>query len=159
MTNSHTRSSHLARYALAAAVAAIASAGAAARAEDWPTPGLDAAHARLSAERSGARFTDGRWTASFADGARMLATPPVADGIVHLAAPLIAGGRVYMAGGGKSDRVHAVDAATGTPVSGWPITLPAPAPDIAGKQLDRQRAVSSLASIGGQILLQTRLDD
>src|SRR5436190_21067993 len=82
MTNSHTRSSHLARYALAAAVAAIASAGAAARAEDWPTPGLDAAHARLSAERSGARFTDGRWTASFADGARMLATPLVADGTV-----------------------------------------------------------------------------
>ena len=37
----------------------------------------------------------------------------VADGIVHLAAPLIAGGRVYMAGGGKSHRVHAVEAATG----------------------------------------------
>src|SRR5262249_3057890 len=83
----------------------------------------------------------------------------VADGIVHLAAPLIAGGRVYMAGGGKSDRVHAVDATTGAPVSGWPIALPAPAPDIAGTQLDRQRAVSSLAFIGAQIVLQTRLDD
>ena len=40
----------------------------------------------------------------------------VADGIVHLAAPLIAGGRVYMAGGGKSNRVYAVDAATGAVV-------------------------------------------
>ena len=44
-----------------------------------------------------------------------------ADGIVHLAAPLIAGGRVYMAGGDDSDRVHAVDAATGAAVPGWPI--------------------------------------
>jgi len=295
-----------------AAAAAILSAGAAARAEDWPTPGLDAAHARLSAERSGTRFTDGRWTASFANGARVLASPTVADGyvvtvdlegalhalhaddgtpiwqasagaavqgtpalargrvfvptvgnkvvafrladgaplwtrdvggmtlssptpvngdlivaaglpqrnlvrlsgatgeivwqspsvmeqfsntspvvgaglvvvgtngghyyafdaatgaprwdyvadgIVHLAAPLIAGGRVYMAGGGKSDRVHAVDVATGAPVAGWPISLPTPAPDIAGTQRDRQRAVSSLTSIGGLIVLQTRLDD
>ncbi len=45
------------------------------------------------------------------------------DGIVNLGAPLIAGGRVYMAGGKDSDRVHAVDAATGAPSPGWPITL------------------------------------
>ena len=42
----------------------------------------------------------------------------VADGIVHLAAPMIAGGRVYMAGGEDSDRVHAVEAATGQAVPG-----------------------------------------
>ncbi|HEY7375115.1 MAG TPA: PQQ-binding-like beta-propeller repeat protein [Polyangia bacterium] len=304
---------HRLRRPLAAAAAAVAlSAASAARADDWPTPGLDAAHARLSAERSGARFTDGRWTASFADGGRVLATPLaadgylvtvdlggalralraddgtplwqassgatvqgtpavargrvfvptignsvvafrladgarlwsrdvggmtlssptpvngdlivsvglpqrhvvrlsgatgdivwqspdvmqqfgntspavgaglvvvgangghyyafdvatgaprwdyVADGIVHLAAPLIAGGRVYMAGGGDSDRVHAVDAATGAAVAGWPITLAAPAPDVAGTRQDRRRAVSSLAAVGGMILLQTRLDD
>ena len=83
----------------------------------------------------------------------------VADGIVHLAAPLIAGGRVYMAGGGKSNRVYAVDAATGAAATGWPTTLATPAADIAGTQLDQQRAVSSLAAVAGLIILQTRLDD
>ena len=83
----------------------------------------------------------------------------VADGLVHLAAPLIAGGRVYMAGGDQSHRVHAVDAATGAVVAGWPIELPAPAPDIAGTSKSRQRAVSSIASVAGLLLLQTRLDD
>jgi hypothetical protein len=296
----------------AATIGAALLTAAAARGEDWPTPGLDAAHARLSTERSGARFADGRWTASFAGGAAMLASPLVADGyvvtvdlegavralraddgttawqtsvgatvqgtpavargrvfvptvgnkvialrladgsplwtrdvggmtlssptpvngdliiaagfpqrnvlrlsgatgeivwqspsvleqfsntspavgaglvvvgvngghyyafdvatgaarwdyvadgIVHLAAPLIAGGRVYMAGGGASDHVHAVDAATGAAVAGWPITLPAPAPDIAGTARGRQRAVSSLVAVGGLVVLQTRLDD
>jgi outer membrane protein assembly factor BamB len=295
-----------------AAAASIAFAATAARAEDWPTTGLDATHGRLSAERSGTRFTDGKWTTSFAAGARMLASPVVADGyvvsvdldgavhglnahdgapvwqaslgtavqgtpavargrvfvptvgnavvalrladgarlwtrdvggmtlssptplngdlivaagfpqrhvlrlsgatgevvwqspsvmeqfsntspavgsglvvvgangghyyafdaatgaarwdyaadgIVHLAAPLIAGGRVYMAGGGKSNKVHAVDALTGAAISGWPVELASPAPDLAGTPRDRQRAVSSLAAIGGLVVLQTRLDD
>jgi len=294
-----------------AAAVTLALAAGAARAEDWATPGLDAGHSRLSPERSGAKFSDGRWVAP-STGARVLASPVVADGyvvsvdieggvravsaddgvsvwqasmgaqvqgtpavargrvfvptvgnsvvalrladgvqlwkhdvggmtvsspalvngdlivaaglpqryivrlsgttgdvvwqsqpvmdqfsntapavggglvvvgsngghyyafdvatgalrwdyaadgVVHLAAPLIAGGRVYMAGGAKSDRVHAVDAATGAPVAGWPISLPAPAPDIAGTARGRLRAVSSLASIGGLIVLQTRLDD
>ena len=82
-----------------------------------------------------------------------------ADGIVNLAAPLIAAGRVYMAGGNASNRVHAVDAATGVAVAGWPIELPTPAPDIAGTVRGRQRAVSSIALAGGLLLLQTRLDD
>jgi MYXO-CTERM domain-containing protein len=82
-----------------------------------------------------------------------------ADGIVHLAAPVIAGGRVYMAGGKESDHVHAVDAATGQPVPGWPIDLPAPAADIAGTSVGRQRAVSSFAAAGGLVVLTTRLDD
>ena len=82
-----------------------------------------------------------------------------ADGIVHLAAPVIAGGRVFMAGGKESDHVHAVDAATGLAVSGWPIDLPAPASDIAGTRLARQRAVSSFAAVGGLVVLTTRLDD
>jgi outer membrane protein assembly factor BamB len=83
----------------------------------------------------------------------------VADGIVNLAAPLIIGGRAYMAGGDQSHRVHAVDLATGSAVSGWPIRLPVPAPDIAGNVRSSQRAVSSLARAGGMVLLQTRLDD
>ena len=82
-----------------------------------------------------------------------------ADGVVHLASPLIAGGRVYMAGGDDSDRVHAVDAATGTAVPGWPVSLPAPAPDVAGTGLARHRAVSSFAALGGNVVLETRLDD
>jgi len=83
----------------------------------------------------------------------------VADGIVHLAAPIIVGGRVYLAGGDDSDHVHAVTAATGLPVSGWPVSLPAPDPDLAGTRLDRHRAVSSFASVGGMLVLETRLDD
>ena len=54
--------------------------GGAARAEDWATAGLDGAHARLTAERSGASFAprlDGgeRWRG-------VLASPVVADGYV-----------------------------------------------------------------------------
>jgi outer membrane protein assembly factor BamB len=82
-----------------------------------------------------------------------------ADGVVHLASPLIAGGRVYLAGGDDSDRVHAVDAATGASLPGWPISLPAPDPDLAGKRLDRHRAVSSFALAGGNLVIDTRLDD
>jgi outer membrane protein assembly factor BamB len=82
-----------------------------------------------------------------------------ADGVVHIASPLIAGGRVYMAGGDGSDLVHAVDAASGAPVAGWPVELPAPAPDLAGTQLGRHRAVSSIVSAAGNIVLVTRIDD
>ena len=82
-----------------------------------------------------------------------------ADGVVHLASPLIAGGRVYMAGGDHSDQVHAVDAATGTAISGWPVSLPSPAPDLAGTPIDRHRAVSSFTSVAGNLVIETRLDD
>jgi hypothetical protein len=64
-----------------------------------------------------------------------------------------------MAGGGTSHRVHAVEAATGVAVAGWPVTLPVASPDVAGRLIDTNRAVSSLAAIGGNIVLQTRLDD
>jgi outer membrane protein assembly factor BamB len=82
-----------------------------------------------------------------------------ADGIVNIAAPLIAGGRAYMAGGKDSDHVHAVDANTGAPITGWPVTLPVPDPDLAGTPIYRRRAVSSFASAGGLLILETRLDD
>jgi outer membrane protein assembly factor BamB/chitodextrinase len=82
-----------------------------------------------------------------------------ADGIVNIAAPLIAGGRAYMAGGKDSDHVHALDAGTGAEIAGWPVSLPAPAPDLAGTQIYRRRAVSSFASVGGVLILETRLDD
>ena len=51
-----------------------------ARADDWPTPGLDAAHSRLAVERSGAAFTDGRWSFAPAGGAGALASPVLSDG-------------------------------------------------------------------------------
>jgi outer membrane protein assembly factor BamB len=82
-----------------------------------------------------------------------------ADGIVNIAAPLIAGGRAYLAGGGDSDRVHAVDAGTGAALAGWPVSLPAPEPDLNGTRIHRRRAVSSFASAGGLLILETRLDD
>jgi hypothetical protein len=297
----------------ALALAALTSlVGTAARADDWPTPGLDAAHGRLSAERSGAQFSDGRWSFTPTTTARALASPVVsdgfvvsvaldgtvsallatsgqlvwqvplgstvqstpaiargrifvptlgnqmvalaladgstlwktdlggmtlssptpingdlivaagfpqrrvvrldgatgavvwqtstpmaqfsntspavsgglvvvgtngghyyafdaatglarwdiqADGVVHLAAPIIVGAQVYMAGGDDSDHVHAVAAATGLAVSGWPVSLPAPDPDLAGTLLDRHRAVSSFVSVGGMLVIETRLDD
>ena len=82
-----------------------------------------------------------------------------ADGIVNIAAPLIAGGRVYLAGGAESDRVHAVDAATGAAIAGWPVSLPVPDPDLPGTSIYRRRSVSSFASAGAVIVLETRLDD
>ncbi len=82
-----------------------------------------------------------------------------ADGIVNIASPLIAAGRVFMAGGEKSDRVHAVDAATGAAIPGWPISLPAPDPDVAGTRIYRRRAISSFALVSGHLILETRLDD
>jgi outer membrane protein assembly factor BamB len=299
--------------AASAAFLALAALGAgAARADDWATPGLDAAHGRLSAERSGAAFSDGRWSYASQNAGRALASPVVsdgfavtadldgnvsalqadtgqpvwrvslgsavqgtpavakgrvfvptlgnkivalrladgtplwtanlggmnvssptplggdlivgaglpqqfvvrldgatgavvwrtpaileqfsntspavsgglvlvgtngghyygfdaatgaprwdyrADGIVNLAAPIIVGGRAYLAGGQDSDHVHAVDAATGAPIAGWPVSLPAPAPDLVGTPIYRRRAISSFASVGGWLILQTRLDD
>ena len=67
--------------ALVLAVGALLTAAGTARAEDWPTPGLDAGHARFSAERSGARFTR-RALDWCAGGGRVLASPVVADGFV-----------------------------------------------------------------------------
>jgi hypothetical protein len=64
-----------------------------------------------------------------------------------------------MAGGNDSHHVHAVDAGTGSAVPGWPIDLPTPNPDVAGKLLARHRAVSSFASAAGHLVLETRLDD
>jgi PQQ-like domain len=299
--------------ALALLALALASMAATrARADDWPTPGLDAAHGRLSAERSGTRFSDGRWSFTPTGAARALASPVVsdgfvvnvgldgtvsavlaetgqgawrlplgsavqatpaiahgrvfvptlgnqivavalaggsplwkadlggmtlssptpingdiivaagfpqrhlvrldgatgrvvwqtqtamaqfsntspavsgglvvvgtngghyyafdaatgaarwdylADGVVHLAAPIIAGGRVYMAGGDDSAHVHAVSAATGAAIDGWPLSLPSPDPDLAGTRVDRHRAVSSFVSVGGMLVIETRLDD
>jgi hypothetical protein len=82
MTTAQTNSLRFRQSLSLALGATVVLAATAARAEDWPTPGLDAAHARLSSERTGARFTDGRWTASVAGGARVLASPVVADGTV-----------------------------------------------------------------------------
>jgi PQQ-like domain len=300
------------RRAWPAFIAATLALATPARADDWPTPGLDAAHTRLTTERSGVRFTDGRWSFAQTGGAGALASPVVsdgylvsalfdgtvralaadtgalawqvalgsqvegtpaiahgrvfvptldgnvvalaladgttlwstslggltasspavvgsdlivgagmpqqfvvrldgatgaiiwrtlpvmqefsntppavggglvvvgtngghyyafdaatglerweyaADGIVNVAAPLIAAGRVYLAGGDQSDRVHAVDAVTGAPIAGWPIELPAPDPDLAGRLVSRSRAVSSFAAVGGLVVLETRLDD
>ncbi len=70
----------LRRGALTALVAAAALLAASARADDWPVPGLDAAHARLSRERSGATFTDGRWSFAPPGDAGALASPVVSDG-------------------------------------------------------------------------------
>lgn len=83
----------------------------------------------------------------------------VGDGVVHLATPLIVGDRVYVAGGGDSSHVHAIDLASGAPIAGWPVALPLPEADIPGTRKARQRAVSSLVSAGGLLVLQTRLDD
>ena len=82
-----------------------------------------------------------------------------ADGVVNVSAPLIAAGHVYLAGGGQSDRVHALDVTTGAPLAGWPIVLPTPDPDLNGTLIDRTRSVSSFAWAAGLVVMETRLDD
>ena len=69
-----------------ALVVAALSMAAPARADDWTTLGLDAGHARFSAERSGARFSDGKWSFTPGGDAGALASPVVSDGIVVSAA-------------------------------------------------------------------------
>src|SRR5688500_15604195 len=63
-------------------LALVVAASVPARADDWGTPGFDTHHGRLTPERSGSLFADGRWTASFAGGAKVLASPVVSDGFV-----------------------------------------------------------------------------
>jgi outer membrane protein assembly factor BamB len=82
-----------------------------------------------------------------------------AAGLVDVTAPLIVGGDVYLVGGATSGQVYAVSAATGTPVAGWPIDLPALDPDLSGTMISRSRAVSAFAAAGGLLILETRLDD
>lgn len=82
-----------------------------------------------------------------------------AEGIVNLSAPLLTGGRAYFLPGGASGRLHAVDATTGAAIAGWPIDLPAPAPDITGVSLGRQFAVSSIAAAGSRLIVDLRIDD
>src|SRR5690349_9635152 len=67
---------------LAAAAATLCAGTNAARADDWGTPGLDAAHSRLSAERSGAAFGAARWSTAFKTGGKVLASPVAADGFL-----------------------------------------------------------------------------
>jgi outer membrane protein assembly factor BamB len=62
--------------------AAVTALPAAAHADDWAAPGLDAAHLRLSTERSGASFGDGHWSFSPAGDVGVLASPVVAEGYV-----------------------------------------------------------------------------
>jgi outer membrane protein assembly factor BamB len=76
-----------------------------ARADDWATPGLDPAHTRSSAERSGAAFGDGSWTAT-APG-WTLASPVVEDGFLVTA--------------DSEGVVSALRADTGEPV--WTVSL------------------------------------
>lgn len=82
-----------------------------------------------------------------------------AGGIVNLSAPLLAGGRAYFLPGGSSGRLHAVDVATGAAIAGWPIELPAPAPDIAGTSLGREFSVSSVAASSSNLIVDYRSDD
>ena len=67
------------RIASGTALAATLFAGVA-HAEDWATAGLDGAHARLTAERSGTTFARG-WTVATA-GHEVLASPVASDGVV-----------------------------------------------------------------------------
>jgi len=82
-----------------------------------------------------------------------------ASGIVNLSAPLLNGGRAFFLPGGDSGRVHAVDVTTGAPIAGWPVDLPAPAPDITGTALGRDFAVSSVAAASNSLIVDFRVDD
>ena len=67
----------------AATGVALSLASAPVRADDWSSHGLDPAHARASAERSGASFRAGRWTSAITGTpAGIVSSPAVADGVV-----------------------------------------------------------------------------
>ena len=75
-------SRHWRRLGAALIAAALGGSGSVAHADDWGTPGLDMAHSRLSAERSGALFGGMRWATSLKGGGAVLASPVVADGFL-----------------------------------------------------------------------------
>jgi len=73
--------SHMRFVALATLLAGGVLGSRVARADDWPTLGLDGVRTRLAAERSGAAFSDGRWTFTPPKGGeRVLSSPVVAEG-------------------------------------------------------------------------------
>ena len=81
-------------------------------------------------------------------------------GAVKFSSPLVLGGRVYLLPGGNQARVHALELATGAPVTGWPIALEAPAGSPGpGTLLGREHVVSSPAGDGNWLLLDWRIDD
>jgi outer membrane protein assembly factor BamB len=103
------------RMAWLAVAGCAALVSSAARADDWPTPGLDAAHGRLSAEISGGGFSDGRWSFAPTSGARAVASPVVADGFAVIA--YLDGGLVGL----RADSGAATwQTAAGAPVQGTP---------------------------------------
>ncbi len=82
-----------------------------------------------------------------------------ADGIVNLAAPVIAQGRVFLFPGGESNKLHALDIATGKAIEGWPVEVPEPAPSSTSQHLFRHYSVSSLSALPGKLIFDLRFDD
>lgn len=77
-------------------------------------------------------------------------------GMVYLSAPAVADGRVFMFPGDGGNHVFAVELATGTPVAGFPVEIPDPAPVTGFGQLGFGPAVSSPMVAGGLVIVHFR---
>lgn len=81
-----------------------------------------------------------------------------AGGAVRFSSPLVSGPRAYLLPGGGSANLHAVDAATGSAVAGWPLAITDPVAPPPGAILNVDRAVSSPMAAGPLIIFQIRYD-
>jgi MYXO-CTERM domain-containing protein len=80
-------------------------------------------------------------------------------GEVYLSSPLVVEDRVYAFPGDGGARLYAADAATGAPVSGFPVAIPDPAPVAGAERLGTGPAISSPVSVDGLIVVQLRRDE
>jgi outer membrane protein assembly factor BamB len=95
---------------------------------------------------------------AIADGKRQWMTET--HGRVTMSSPLVVGNRVYVLPVSDRARLHALDLATGAPITGWPLDIEVPAPDPGfGLSRERKYVVSSPAGSASAIVLAVRADD
>jgi outer membrane protein assembly factor BamB len=81
------------------------------------------------------------------------------NGPVGFSSPMLAGDNVYMFPGNASSQLYAVNATTGVPVAGFPVSIPDLTP-VAGDGMFGQGPVSSSPMMaGGLVIVQVRRGD
>src|ERR1051326_2643022 len=75
-----------------------------------------------------------------------------------MSSPLVAGGTAYLLPGGESAMLYAVDAASGSLKTGWPMTITDPVAPPSGTIVGTNQAVSSPMMAGSWLVAQMRFD-
>jgi MYXO-CTERM domain-containing protein len=81
------------------------------------------------------------------------------DGPVGFSSPMFAGDNVYMFPGNASGQLYAVNATTGVPVAGFPVSIPDLTPVAGDGMLGMGPVSSSPMMAGGLVIVQVRRQD